>query len=130
MWNGQNGVFQAHASLSIHGAGLVPEEITALLGVEATRTSTADARGAWSFSTRDRIAEIAPLEDHLRHLLDTFEPTAEALRNIQARFSTRAFCYFASQSDLGGFKIGSATLRRLGDLGLDLDVDEYFCAEE
>ena len=130
MWNGKNGVFKAHAALCIHGVGLVPEEITTLFHVEPTQSSTKDGFGAWSYSSRDRVDNLVPLENHLCHLLDVFEPKAQALRSIQTRFATRAFCFFASQSDLGGFKVGAETLSRLGALGLDFDVDEYFCCGE
>lgn len=127
MWNGKSGVFKAHASVNIYGAGLVPQEVTAALGVEPTQARVKDGYGSWGYSSRDRVDNLAPLEEHIRHLLGVFEPRVDALLCIRARFAARAFCYFASQSDLGGFKIGSEILSRLGALGLDLDVDEYFC---
>jgi len=130
MWNNKDGLFKAYASLNVHGQGLDPAQITLLLGIHPNQESVSNGFGAWTYSTRDRIDHLLPLEDHIAHLLDVFDPKAAALQQIQKQFSTRVFCYFASQSDLDGFKLRSKTLGRLADLRLDLDVDEYFCCGE
>ncbi len=131
MWNGKNGVFQAHATLRIFGDGLLPDAISKALGPTPTKCGVADSGfGTWSYSTRDLLDRLAPLEEHVLHLIQLLEPQSASLLALPEKFTTEVFCYFASQSDLGGFHLSAHTLSRLGRLQLDFDVDEYFCCDD
>ena len=131
MWNGKNGVFQAHASLRIFGDGLEPDAISRALDLTPSKSGVADSGfGTWSYSTRDLLDRLAPLEEHVLHLVQLLEPRSASLIPLREKFATEIFCYFASQSDLGGFHLSADTLARLGRLQLDFDVDEYFCCDD
>jgi hypothetical protein len=130
MWNGKNAAFKSHAALRISGDGLKPDAISKTLDLTPSKSGVADSGfGSWSYSTRDLLDNLRPLEEHVLHIVELLEPRSAAVIALSEKFATDVFCYFASQSDLGGFHLSSNTLARLGHLHLDFDVDEYFCCE-
>ena len=130
MWDGKTGVFKAFATLRIFGDGLQPDAISKALGLTPSKCDVAEsAFGTWSYSTRDVLDNLRPLEDHVLHILQLLEPRSAAIIALREKFATQVFCYFGSQSDLGGFHLSADTLARLGRLQLDFDVDEYFCCD-
>jgi len=130
MWDGKTGAFKAFATLRVFGDGLHPDEISNALGLTPSKSDVAESGfGTWSYSTRGVLDNLRPLEDHVLHIVQLLEPRAAAISALRERFATQIFCYFASQSDLGGFRLSADTLSRLGRLQLDFDVDEYFCCD-
>ena len=130
MWNGNNGAFQAYATLRVSGDGLDPHAISSALNLTPSTSGAIESGfGTWCYSTRDFLDNLSPLEAHLSRLLQLLEPRSAALAALRQKFATEVFCHFASQSDLGGFHLSADTLFRLGRLGLDFDVDEYFCCD-
>ena len=131
MWDGMNGAFKAHAALRISGNGLKPDTISKALDLTPSTSGVADSGfGTWSYSTHNLLDNLRPLEEHILHIVELLEPRSAALISLREEFATEVFCYFASQSDLGGFHVSSNTLARLGRLQLDFDVDEHFCCEQ
>ncbi|MGH7939150.1 MAG: DUF4279 domain-containing protein [Chthoniobacterales bacterium] len=107
-----------------------PDDISETLGLTPSKSGVADSGfGTWSYSTRDLLDNLRPLEEHVLHIVELLEPRSAAIVELRKRFTTEVFCYFASQSDLGGFHLSADTLSRLGRLHLDFDVDEYFCCD-
>jgi hypothetical protein len=86
--------------------------------------------GMWVYSTKDLLDHLLPLEQHIAHIVGVLRPRVGALSEIQRHYTTDVLCYFASQSDIGGFDLSPAVLRSLGELGLALRTDEYFCCGE
>ncbi len=130
MWDGKNAAFKAHAALRISGDGLKPDAISKTLDLTPSKSGVADSGfGTWSYSTRDLLDNLRPLEEHVLHIVQLLEPRSATVIALRDKFATEVFCYFASQSDLGGFHLSSETLSRLGRLQLDFDVDEYFCCD-
>src|SRR5580700_9193200 len=116
MWNGKNRVFKAYASLRIYGDGLCPDETSKLLNLTPSKSGVAESGfGMWSYSTKDLLDNLLPLEQHIVHLIKLVEPRSEMMSNLRQRYRTEVFCYFASQSDLGGFHLSSDTWLRWGD---------------
>ncbi len=131
MWNGDNGAFQAHATLRISGDGLDPDAVSTALDLSPSKSEVAvSGFGTWNYSTRDLLDSLSPLEEHVMHLVQLLESRSAWLTAQRGKFATEVLCYFASQSDLGGFHLSADTLLRLGRLHLDFDVDEYFCCDD
>ena len=130
MWAGKESVFQTRASLRVYGEGLRPEEVTAELELQPTRTSATAKIGMWTYSTKEHLNNFLPLAAHLKHLLELVSPRKEALSLLQKKFSTDVLCYFASQSDTGGFDLPASILADLASLNLSLKTDEYFCCND
>ncbi len=127
MWNNQNGVFKAFATLRVHGVGLAPDGVTAQLGLGPSKSGIHKGYGMWNYSTEHLLDTLLPLERHVRFITELVKPHASALRQLQQQYKTDVFCYFASESDCGGFSLPPGILSDLGELGLTFDVDEYFC---
>jgi len=130
MWDGKTGAFKAFATLRIFGDGLQPAAISKALGLTASKCDVAESGfGTWSYSTHDVLDNLRPLEDQVLHILQLLEPRSAAIIALREKFATQVFCYFGSQSDLGGFHLSADTLARLARLQLDFDVDGYFCCD-
>ena len=131
MWNGNDGAFKAYATLRISGDGLEPSAVSEALGLSPSKVDvSATGFGTWNYSTRDLLDNLRPLEEHVLHIVQLLEPRSSEVVALTEKFAGDVFCYFASQSDLGGFHLSSDALSRLGRLQLDFDVDEYFCCDE
>jgi len=129
MWNGENGKFKCYASLRIRGPGLIPDALTQKLRLEPTQTSAKLGVGSWVISTKDSLDNLLPLETHIEELLRIIERKAELIKDLQKSATVDVFCFFASESDLGEFAIQPKILLALGQLGLALGVDQYFCCD-
>jgi hypothetical protein len=117
MWDGKTAAFNAFATLRVFGNGLHPDEISNALGLTPSKADVTESGfGTWSYSTRGVLDNLRPLEDHVLHIVQLLEPRAAAISALRERFATQIFCYFASQSDLGGFRLSADTLSRLGTL--------------
>jgi hypothetical protein len=131
MWNGKNGAFKAYATLRVSGDGLDPSTVSEALGLSPSKAEVSAAGfGIWSYSTRDQLDNLRPLEEHVLHLVQILEQRSSAVIAVAEKFPADVFCYFASQSDVGGFRLSSDTLSRLARLHLSFDVDEYFCCDD
>jgi hypothetical protein len=127
MWNGKDDVFEAYAALRISGPGLSPAEISERLTLQASHTCIHNGKGMWVYSTKESLDCLLRLEEHILRIIEVVQPRAQALSEIQQRYKTDVLCHFASESDFGGYKLSSKTLLALGQFGLGINTDEYFC---
>jgi hypothetical protein len=100
------------------------------LGLQPHKSDIHQQMGMWVCSTKDLLDHLLPLERHITHIVGVLKPRVAALTEIQRHNTTDVLCYFASQSDIGGFDLSPTVLRSLGELGLALRTDEYFCCVE
>lgn len=132
---------RTYATFRLSGNALIPDEVTAALGITPTRASMSDQHvsvgragsttrrypaGVWLLATDHRV-ESTSLERHLIHLLEAIEPVAATLKVLRSRHELRAdfFCYWLSATGHGGPEISSDTLARIAALDAALDLDFY-----
>jgi hypothetical protein len=123
------------ASLCIYSETISPEEITARMGVPASRShqkgQPVSSRTPSVLRRESNWILVSPLEDtqdlasHLRWLADIIEPRIEVLRALLPKCKIKLFCGFSSDSGQGGTVLDSALLARLGKLPMDLTLDLY-----
>ena len=122
------------ASLRIAGDTLRPDQITAALGIEPTRSglkgerlsSGNDALRRTSFWLKaSPLPDGSPLQDHLEWLLNLFEPKLQVLNLISKEHKCDLFCGFSSENGQGGACLGSDLMARLAGLGVPLVLDLY-----
>ena len=70
------------------------------------------------------------LEDGLHALLKKIEPLKAELLKLRERFSLTAYCGHFGSGLGGGPRISVDTLRRLSELGLELDIQTYWSTVE
>jgi hypothetical protein len=116
---------------------VVAERVTALLGLEPTRTQTKGAkkypkkadsilfrRHGW-FLSSDRLAS-RDSRRHLDWLLDQVEPTHDQLQSLRVSGTQMDIsCYWLSAYGHGGPTISPAQAGRVARLGLELWFDVY-----
>lgn len=113
---------------------MVPEEIEAVLGLQASRTH----RKGEQRSTRNKLVwrESAwllnspidkgrSLPEHLQWLLDAIEPKIDVIRSLSAHCKIDVFCGCSSEGGQFGFTLSETMLRRLAGLGLAVGFDLY-----
>jgi Domain of unknown function (DUF4279) len=123
---------ESFAVLTIYSDANSAEELSDLLGVapdEAwnrgddwkrgkTRTTTA-------ISLRSRVPDASPPEDHLDDLVTRIEPLSDRLTQIAAGNSVRLKVAVFADTDNPTLGFPAEVLRRVGSLGLDLELDIY-----
>jgi hypothetical protein len=98
--------------------GFCPDEISKLLNLTPSKSGVAESGfGIWNYSTKDLLDNLLPLEQHIVHLIKLVEPRSEMISNLRQRYRMEVFCYFASQSDLGGFHLFSDAFGCAGAIG-------------
>lgn len=122
-------------TLRFRGDDLVPEDITAALGVtpnwqarkgDVTTFRTGRIRtersGAWCFSPERAVED---LETQLLKMLDQLNRDLAVWRQITSRFDANVFigAFLAGKNE--GFELSAATLSALSARGLALHVDVY-----
>src|SRR5262245_898960 len=118
------------ATLRVYHTDLDPDWVTQLLGMEPTRTQRKGQpfmkgvlrTGAWFVRTEGVLAS----KDVCRHidwLLDRLAGKTEALREAGCRIDI--FCYWLSAQGHGGPTLYPATLKQLGELGIEVGFDVY-----
>ena len=123
--------------LRIHGAELVPANITADLGLEPSlvrevgeRRSNAtvwkEALWAYNGFSPDDQRSWTSLEEGLAFVLDKLEPVRLQIDNYKQHYDIVWWCgHFQSSFD-GGPTLSSRLLQRLADFGVELFIDTYF----
>ena len=128
---------ETFASLRFFGDGLVPEQISDLLGLEpteaalkglATTSPSGKTRvastGRWLLETRGQ-ANSTDLEAHLVWLLDRLEATRAEPTSLPGVSQADVFCYWLSATGNGGPSLSPQVLSRLAHLQLRLNFDLY-----
>jgi hypothetical protein len=126
------------ASLGIYGDSFEPDKITEMLGLTPTRFGQkGDLRNStrvnvklpprkssfWLFSSP--LPDHAPLQEHLRWIIDQLEPKREVLGKLAKEYKVQFICGFSSENGQGGCTFDSALLIRLSSFGLPLVLDLY-----
>ena len=122
------------ATLRVSGDSLVPESISALLGVAPTHAQTKGETIVYAKGTRTRIAkfgmwrleasdkEPADLDAQVAELLDQLTPDLTIWRTLAAEFDIELFCGWFMAASNEGETISPETMLRLGERGIDLST--------
>lgn len=125
------------ASIRIGGETLQPEEIGAVLGLQATRTHLKGQqrskrrplrKAVWHDSMwllSSPLGKERDLAEHLRWLLDALEPRLDVIKSLSEKYQIGLLCGFSSGNGQGGFTLDSSVLARIARLGVPLMVDLY-----
>ena len=117
------------------GDDLIPEEISSLLGAEPTRAQRKGealaaksgvriARsGGWQLHATD--TEPEDLDGQVVELLGTLSQDMLVWESLADRFRIDLFCGWFMKEGNEGVSISPATLRALGQRGIELGLDIY-----
>lgn len=114
------------------------EEITATLGLEPTNTRKCGEEKAlgkiyletmWGFSTPPN-KEWVSIEKGLIILLKTLYPLKEKINRYAKKYDVILWCGYFTTSFDGGPTFTPNILKQLGDFGVELFIDTYFCTKE
>lgn len=129
---------RTYCSLSIHHDERDPEPITALLGLQPTRTQTKGRTvtrpggkvftppvSLWTVSTKG-VVDSRDFRRHLDWLLDRLVGKDDALAVLRSDgHRAVVWCYWATAEGHGGPMVPAAMMRRLGQLEIELWFDFY-----
>jgi hypothetical protein len=123
----------------IYSKTVDPHSITRDLGLQPCqlliegerRSATSVYKGMWAYNgTDDEAVQWDSLEEGLTFVLDKLWPHREAIAKCRANGDLIWWCgHFQAGFD-GGPLLCSQLLRRLGEFGVDLFIDNYFSGEE
>jgi ribosomal protein L19 len=130
-------ISRTKAQIRIHGDDLDPNEITALLCCEPTKSHCkGDVKigsstgkeyvkksGMWSLDAAETAQQ--DLDKKILDLLDQLTDDVQVWRNINSRFSVEAFCGLFMERSNEGLSISASTLVRMADRGIELQLDIY-----
>jgi hypothetical protein len=77
----------------------------------------------WSLSAD--LPATSTLEDQIDWLLNFLDAHLRELEILRPDCSLDLFCFYSSENGQGSIELSSATMKRLGNLGVDLIVDLY-----
>ncbi len=130
---------RARVSLRVTGATLIPEEVTRLLGCQATRSyREGDEVGT---PRRHRVAksgmwmlvgddpETADLEQQIVTLLSRVSVDLAIWHDLATEFSVDILCGVFLDDWNRGFELSPRVMRMLGERGIKLGVDVYGITE-
>jgi hypothetical protein len=131
------------ACLWIGGDALRPDQISSILDLRPTQSGIKGERfGSRHIGVRrtsfwylaSPLSDHLPLAEHLKWLLDLFEPKLHLIRSIAEEWKVVLFCGYFSENGQGGVTFDPDLLRRLANLGitfvLDLHLPEVEVQEE
>ena len=129
------------ALVGFYGDDLDPREISEALGCEPTvgvkkggvwRTSRGGEKIAHTGSWRLKVERGSPgdLDGQINQLFDRLSDDAVTWRSFAARFRGVVFCGLFLNTDNEGISLRPQTLFRIGERGLELDLDIYGAAGE
>jgi hypothetical protein len=122
------------ATFRIAGDALRPDEITAILGLEPTRSGVKGERYSPGHGGVSRtsfwllkcpLRDSLPLTEHLKWLLDIVEPKFDSISTAAEGSTIMFLCGFASGNGQGGFTLDATTLQRIAGLRVPLSIDLY-----
>jgi Domain of unknown function (DUF4279) len=128
---------RAVATLRIMGDDLIPDEVSALLGVQPTMSQTKGQEIPTSSPPGFRLArtgiwrlagtETEPenLDGQVRELLDRLNTDISVWHSLAKRFKIDLFCGWFMGGSNEGVVISPATLLALGERGIELGLDIY-----
>lgn len=127
---------EARAALRITSTTRTAEDVSRLMRSAPTKSFNTDdlivSRGAangklrqhslWSLTANLPAGSLEEQIDWLLNFLDTRTRELEMLRD---ECTVDLFCFYSSENGQGSIELSGATMKRLGDLGLDLTIDIY-----
>lgn len=127
---------ESAASIGFYGDDLDPAQITASLGAEPTvgvrkgglwRTSKGAEKvartGSWRLAAERR--KPADLDGQINDLLNGLSDDLPAWQSFAAQYRGRIFCGLFLASGNEGLTLRPETLVRVGERGLDIDLEIY-----
>ena len=142
LWAQIGGSFErAFFQLSIVGSRLDPVEITALLGIQPSRSykkgettrsgSQYRKTGLWMLECRElRLSDRRRGQRQFERWVSSLPDSHSAWRAIHRRFCAKVALIVYSHSMNGEFLVTPTALRELAKRGLALMVDAYFSFDE
>ena len=136
-------IARVRVSLRVFGDGLEPDEVSALLGRQPTRshrkgdqirtagkasanstTTTPTApTGAWILDSG--LSEKAEIEDHVEALLSPVSNDSDEWASLTSRFSASILCSAFLDQYNEGFELSPRLAQSLADRGLVIAFDIY-----
>ncbi len=132
---------ETHATFRVIGESLDLAGLTSQLGISPSFTRSKGEKietssrplesrtNIWALETERKLKSTS-LERHLIFLLDQLEYARETIIELAADPSIRVefHCYWLSETGHGGPVLSCEVLRRITNLGADLDFD-FYCAD-
>jgi Domain of unknown function (DUF4279) len=129
---------KTYATFRIYHTDLNPDQITSLLEIQPTGTQVngrpmtnsigiikTPSIGGWFLST-EGLLDSKDVRRHVDWILDKLASRERILKLLQAEGNRLdVFCYWLSAEGHGGPILSPATLRRLGELDLEIGFDIY-----
>ncbi len=123
---------RTYATLRMYPKTLSPEEITAKLNINPTRTSKAGGGSlgkhvnGWYLSTQEEI-QSKDSRRHIDWLIDQLEPSSIQILELQKNeIKIDIMCFWESASGNGGPTLSPPKMKRLADLNIEIWWDVYF----
>ncbi|MEX8194824.1 DUF4279 domain-containing protein [Comamonas guangdongensis] len=129
-------IARSAAALRLRGDDLIPDEISALLGVPPTNAAQKGQEvvgrngkvriartGSWYLEAGERRPE--DLEAQVFELLSQLTPDLEVWDNLSRRYTLDLFCGIFMDSYNDGLALSSKALLALGQRSIKLDLDVY-----
>jgi len=114
----------AVAALRISGDGLVPEEVSLLLGHEPT-TSQRLKSGAVVWVLEATEAKLQTFDHQIAELLGKVTPDSQVWHALHEQFEVDIYCGWFMSNSNEGVSISPATLRALSQRGIALGLEIY-----
>ena len=118
--------------IRVLGTGLNPDDITRELALTPSfvhKAQTCSEKSIWGYGGKNTShipVYWSSLEEGINHLLDDLAGLEDKLANYKASWEVILWCgHFQSSFD-GGPHLSCALLKRLGNFGVGLFIDNYF----
>jgi hypothetical protein len=117
--------------LYIDGFSCPPDEVSSVLGVQASRTwragetigKSSRVRSSNGWVLESSLENETDPQRHVLWLLERFPETLEALHGIAPQFDAQLSLVIEMDDESPSFNFTASTLARLTRLGVSLDVD-------
>ncbi len=130
-------IARTKASLRFFGDGLIPDEVTQILGCEPAFTqlkgesivgrNTGKIRiantGCWRLEAVE--AEPGNLDAQIEEILSRITSDLAVWKELTSKFEVDLFCGLFMNSDMEGICISSTNLLALGERGIEIGLDVY-----
>jgi len=125
-------IARVRVSLRVFGDGLEPEEVSALLGFQPTRShrkgdrtsapgSSTEPTGAWILD--GGLSEELEIEEHVEALLSPVSNDSDEWASLTSRFSASILCSAFLDRANEGFELSPRLAQSLADRGLVIEFD-------
>lgn len=122
----------------ILGKDLDPSVITKELGLDPCQVRKAGTRkgskvyeqAMWAFDGNAEESEWETLEKGLAFVLDELWPQKSKIGSMKSKYELIWWCGHFQNSNDGGPTLSPELLKRLGEFGVPLFIDNYFSEDE